>query len=376
MSDARVIALAGNPNSGKTTLFNRLTGLRQRVGNYPGVTVEKKSGAIALKNGNATIIDLPGTYSLVARSRDESIAFDVITRDKPSLVVVVLDASNLERNLYLALQILELGRPVVIALNMIDVAEGLGLSIDAKALSDALGVPVVPIVAANGTGVDALIEALNRSPVPPTPRVWSLDAHGEEVLGELAGKMNGSPGEASWLIATVAAARDAGTLGTAEDPFKTERSLVDHVQSKLQNGASAIPGQMIEARYAAIGALSKKAISRVRPKSRTLTDRVDGILLHRVLGPLALVLVLGVVFQSIFTWAEPLMDLVEGTFAGLGEFLGSHLPEGALRGLLVDGVIAGVGAVLVFIPQIAFLFFLLGVLEDSCLLYTSPSPRD
>ncbi len=368
------IAIAGNPNSGKTTLFNRLTGLRQRVGNYPGVTVEKKTGELALSpTSRADVIDLPGAYSLVARSRDEAVAFDVITGRRgapPDLVLIVLDASNLERNLYFALQVLELGRPAVVALNMIDVADDLGLRIDAAAVERALGVPVVPISAAKNTGIDTLTAALGRAlaaRTTPAPRAWAVDAAGEAVLGELTARLS-SVGEATWLLATVAAARDAGTLGTPDDPLHDLPALAPvarDVSAKLGNGASTLPAAVIEARYQTITALTGAAVSRVRPATPTLTDKVDAILLHRALGPLVLVLVLAVVFQTIFTWAEPLMDLIEGTFGALGALAAAHMAEGPLRELTVNGIIAGVGSVLVFIPQIALLFLLLGLLEDS-----------
>lgn len=372
-----VVAIAGNPNSGKTTLFNRLTGLRQRVGNYPGVTIERKTGDATLPGGtHVELVDIPGTYSLVARSREEGIAFDVITgrhSAPPDLVLIVLDASNLERNLYFALQILELGRPAMIVLNMIDVADSLGLAIDASVLSQALGVPVVPVSASKGTNIDTLTATLARalsSNSRPAPRTWRVDDDGERVLGELVTRLGerASLGEATWLLATVAASRDAGTRGTADDPLRAQPALqvvAGELDQKLSNGASALPAAVIEARYQTITELSARAVKQARPRTRTLTDRIDAVLLHRALGPLVLVLVLGVVFQAIFTWAEPLMDFIESSFALLGAGAAERMPEGPLRELVVNGVIAGVGSVLVFIPQIALLFLLLGLLEDS-----------
>ncbi|MCC7380408.1 MAG: ferrous iron transport protein B [Deltaproteobacteria bacterium] len=381
IGEGPVIALAGNPNSGKSTLFNALTGLRQHVGNYPGITVEKKWGTTSLGDLKATVVDLPGAYSLVSRSREEAIAFEVLSGASrglsPSVVVVVLDASNLERNLYFALQVMELGRPVVLALNMIDVAHDLGLEIDHRALAEGLGVPVVPIVASKGEGLDALrtavIEAL-RAAAPPVRR-WQLEPRAEAVLTAVAERLPAADasrveanGRAAWLVATLAAARDAKTLGTHDDPFAEHRELspaLDEAQKHLANGAVGLPTAMIEARYRFVDSIVRRAIKQARPQTRTTTDRVDALLLHRVAGPLIFLLVMALLFQSIFAWAQPMMDAIEGSIGWLGAQLGALLPAGALNALLVDGVISGVGAVLVFIPQIAILFAVIAALEDS-----------
>lgn len=376
-----VIALAGNPNSGKSTLFNALTGLRQHVGNYPGITVEKKWGTTSLGDIKATVVDLPGAYSLVSRSREEAIAFEVLSGASrglsPSVVVVVLDASNLERNLYFALQVMELGRPVVLALNMIDVARDLGLEVDHRALAEGLGVPVVPIVASKGEGLDALraavIEAL-RTATPPVRR-WQLEPQAEAVLAAVAERLPAghgnrveANGRAAWLVATLAAARDAKTLGTHDDPLAEHRDLspaLEEAQRHLANGAVGLPTAMIEARYRFVDGIVKRAIKQARQETRTMTDRIDALLLHRLAGPLVFLLVMALLFQSIFAWAQPMMDAIEGSIGWLGAQIGALLPPGALNALLVDGVISGVGAVLVFIPQIAILFAVIAVLEDS-----------
>jgi ferrous iron transport protein B len=381
MTARGIVALAGNPNSGKSTLFNQLTGLRQRVGNYPGVTVEKKWGEASLGDRSAVIVDLPGTYSLVSRSKEEAIAFEVLSGRtetlNPDVVVIVLDASNLERNLYLALQVMELGRPIVIALNMMDVAEGLGLSIDADRLSARLGVPVVPVVASKGVGVDALkshVAKILADPKRPPERIWRLDAEAEKALEAIAVHLPDQTGriaksaEAAWLLATLAAAQDAATLGTPDDPFQGRGELqkaIDEARARLTNGARTLPSLLIEARYERVGDISREVMKRVRPETKTVTDRIDALLLHRFLGPLVFLAVMTLMFQSIFSWAEPLMDGIEAATSWLGDLAGGVFPEGALRDLVVEGVFAGVGSVLVFIPQIAILFFFIAVLEDS-----------
>ncbi|MFO0723889.1 MAG: ferrous iron transport protein B [Myxococcota bacterium] len=375
-ASAPTIALAGNPNSGKSTLFNKLTGLSQRVGNYPGVTVERKTGRLSLGNKEATVVDLPGTYSLVSRSREEAIALEVLrgkTGPAPDLIVLVIDASNLERNLYFALQVLELGRPAILALNMIDVAEEAGIHIDAEGLSKKLGVPVVKVVAKNGLGVPelkAVIERAIETPHPGFVRQWKLDPESEAHLDAVKAKLpaGANSADAAWLVATVKARDDAQARGTADDPLLNRPELAGAValaEEKLQNGAAHLPASLIEARYHFIDELTDRAIDRKPTAGPTITDRIDAILLHRLLGPVTFALVMLVVFQSIFTWAQPMMDGIESLFGDLGSLIGSRLPEGALKGLLVDGVITGVGAVLVFIPQIAILFFLIGMLEDS-----------
>lgn len=378
MSDATpVVVLAGNPNCGKTTLFNHLTGLRQRVGNYAGVTVEKKWGKTKLGEQEVTVVDLPGAYSLVSRSRDEAIAFSALAGHaedlKPDLTVLVLDASNLDRNLYLGLQVMELGGRVVVALNMMDLAERMGLQIDPGKLQAALGAKVVPIVAAHGQGIDALCQAMRATLAAPAgPRQVPAVTHPELAPIEAALPARGitperRASEASWVLTTLAASSDAETEGTHEDPFENRPDLrvARDAAKALLGEHPELPGQLITQRYELATRLADDATTQKPTTGPDWTARVDRVLLHRVAGPLALLLVTALVFQSIFAWAEPLMDLVEGVFGGLGDALRGVLPEGVLADLLVEGVVAGVGAVLVFLPQIGILFFFLALLEDS-----------
>lgn len=377
-----VVALAGNPNCGKTTLFNKLTGLNQKVGNYPGVTVERRQGSAQLGGKTVTVVDLPGTYSLISRSRDEAIAFEVLTgragEARPEVTVIVLDASNLDRNLYLGLSILELGTPAVIALNMMDVARSVGLQPDAAKLSDQLGVPVVPVVAKTGEGVDALKAALTKAladPQPPPARAWRLSELAEGLIVETTKgvKSNGQSdaareGDAIWLLASLCTADRAGTLETEDDPF-LDISGIDQALSKARVALRQLQGdfavEVIQARYRTANAITAEAVARDESPPPNPTDRIDRILMHPVLGVLIFVTLMAVLFQSIFAWADPLMQGIEGLVGFAQAQVGGWLPQGALRDLILEGIIGGVGNVLVFVPQIAILFLFISVLEDS-----------
>jgi ferrous iron transport protein B len=364
----RRVAVIGNPNTGKTTLFNALTGLSQRVGNYPGVTVEKKTGAL---DEGTLLIDLPGTYSLAAWSPDEMIAVSTLLAGPehggPDLVIVVVDAGNLERTLYLATQVLETGRPVVIALNMVDAAERGGITVDADALSRALGVPVVPTVARSGQGLDALRAAVHETlgrPAPEPPCRWPEPV--EREAGALAARA-GVPmflarralvdqgGAAEALVAA-----QAGPDGGAAVAGARARA-----EAALSGALAAAEARM---RYGWLAPVAAACATR-RPAGRSWTDRIDAVLTHRALGSLALVGVMSTMFLSVFQWAAPLMDLIERGFQGAGELVsralaGTPLAGGLLESLLVQGVLAGVGGVLVFLPQIAILFLFIALLED------------
>jgi ferrous iron transport protein B len=369
-----VVALAGNPNCGKTTLFNRLTGLRQRVGNYPGVTVERRAGRASPGGRDAEVIDLPGTYSLISRSRDEAIAFEVLTGRgadaAPDLAVLVLDASNLDRNLYLALSVLELGRPALVALNMMDLARDAGLEVDPAALAEALGVPVVPIVARTGEGLDALEAAIaTRLAEPPAPaaRAWRLDAADEASIGRVRDALPAGPGadgEAVWLLSSLAATPAGGGGDAPADHLAGLDAARRAARAELDRAKEGLGARVIEARYA-VATAHAEASTRRREAAPSPTDRLDAVLLHPVLGLAVMLAVMAALFQSLFSWAEPLMGLIEGAVAAAQGALRAALPGGALADLLVDGVIGGVGNVIVFVPQIAILFAFLAVLEDS-----------
>ena len=306
------IALAGNPNAGKTTLFNSLTGLKQKVANYPGVTVERKTGVWRLNGKAANLIDLPGLYSLDATSLDEHIARDVITGEqsgipKPDVIVAVVDATNLERNLYLVTQLFEFGIPVVIALTMIDVFEKQKHEIDVEMLSTLLKTPVVPINAKSGRG--------------------------KEELSAKVGEVSGT---------------------NPSVPYLLDKSVDE-------DG----PHGKIFARYNFISSVVQESVWHSDQKQHRISEKIDRVLTHKIFGLVILVAILLVVFQAIFSWASLPMDLLEKGFGSLAGLVRAELPPGILTDLLTDGIIAGVGGVVVFLPQILLLFFFISLLEDS-----------
>jgi ferrous iron transport protein B len=362
---ALTIALAGNPNAGKTTLFNTLTGLRQKVANYPGVTVERKEGAWTLAVGRAParLIDLPGLYSLDAASLDEKIARDVLTGQiaglsAPDVILTVVDATNLERNLYLATQLLEYGRPVVIALTMIDLAERRGIEIDVERLSEALCLPVVPVVAAQRRGIDALAQAVLEADGQAGPGAgWRLSERAEEELRGLSDNEHQAHERH-------AAVRDLYGEELPEDNHR--QRAVEGARARLCELDRNWWQEPLLARYDWIEQVTAQCVRRpVEPKHQTTAEAIDRLLTHKIFGPLILVAVMLLVFQAIFSWASLPMDLIDKGFGTLGEIVRAHMPAGLLTDLLVDGVIAGVGGVLVFLPQILLLFFFITILEDT-----------
>ncbi|MBX7054360.1 MAG: ferrous iron transport protein B [Pyrinomonadaceae bacterium] len=306
------IALAGNPNAGKTTLFNVLTGLKQKVANYPGVTVERKEGPWRLISGEAKLIDLPGLYSLDATSLDEQIAREIITGELPSVprpdaIVAVVDATNLERNLYLVTQLFEFGVPVVVALTMIDVFEKQQHEIDVEMLAALLKVPVVAVNAKSHRGIEELAE-----------KVASVIGTVPEVPYEITANTDGDGSHAK-----------------------------------------------IFARYNFISNAVQESTWHSDQKSHRISDKIDRVLTHRFFGLVILVAILLVVFQTIFSWASLPMDLLEKGFGAFGDLVRAEMPPGILADLIADGIIAGVGGVVVFLPQILLLFLFISLLEDS-----------
>ncbi len=321
-----VVALAGNPNAGKTTLFNALTGLRQKTANYSGVTVERKEGNWIVENETIKLIDLPGLYSLDATSLDEKIARDVLMgklpqTKKPDAIIAVVDATNLERNLYLVTQLLEFGIPVVIALTMIDLAEKQNIEINIKVLSNHLKIPVIPIKASQKKGIEELsIETLKSARSTKVPKTVWLN-NGNEI----------------------------------------DRSNDIHLSLSGNEQAN----KKIFSRYKFISDVYQKAVSPFDDTKPNFSEKIDKILTHKFFGLLILVCLLLLVFQTIFSWASLPMDLLDSGFGALGNFVGNQMSDGILKDLIVDGIIAGVGGVLIFLPQILLLFLFISILEDT-----------
>lgn len=375
------IALAGNPNCGKTTIFNSLTGLRYKVANYPGVTVEKKEGRATLDDvGEITVIDLPGIYSLSGHSLDETIALRVLLgqfahEPLPDLIVAVLDAANLERNLYLTTQLIDLGVPVVVAVNMIDVAELRGISIKREMLSRLLGVPVIGLSANKGKGIAELKEtianALRKGDPSEKDRLLTSSCSGwlqgdssykeaAELIGALECAALGVQGKVSSVL--------VGSLLFSESRTTASAS----VTTRVQEAREALASQGIDCfsyepthRYQWINSMVKRSTAHLSPQNKSWSDRLDGVITHKIWGSIIFVAVMGLIFQSTFLWATIPMDFIRDLFTQLGELVSGFLPDGRVKSLVVDGIIAGVGSVIVFVPQIAILFFFLGLLEDS-----------
>ncbi|MGD0462005.1 MAG: ferrous iron transport protein B [Tepidisphaeraceae bacterium] len=382
------VALAGNPNSGKTTIFNALTGLRQKVANYPGVTVEKKTGRCRLPSGAiANIIDLPGTYSLISRSPDEQLAMEVLRGVRsdlppPDAVIVVVDASNLQRNLYLVSQLIELGRPLVVVLNMMDIAQRRGLNISPERLEKQLGVPVVPVVGHKRRGIDLLKKAVLQARVAPMPD-WPLPREMRDEVARVGGALANHSEEQSRHHSSAIAerlligdrARDLNDIWSREPVA----SLLNKANERL-SALGIDPMQAdIEAHYQWIDSVASASLMPAcqrlmgpgpvldygTSQPPTFTQRADAILVHKFWGLLIFALIMGTLFITIFWLAQPMMNGMQTGILWVGHWLTHALPEGPVKSLLNAGVIAGVGTVIAFVPQIALLFMFLAILEDT-----------
>ncbi|MBI2929416.1 MAG: ferrous iron transport protein B [Verrucomicrobia bacterium] len=377
----RYVVLTGNPNCGKTTLFNALTGLRAKVGNYAGVTVERKEGRLlgSPKDAPITVLDLPGTYSLSPQSLDEQIARDVLFHrlaevPPPNLVVVVVDASNLQRNLYYATQAIELGYPTAIALNMVDVAAENGHEIDARKLAGLLGVPVFPMVASTGPGIAELCEHLLKSAATSNgqparrPLFCDLPPPLARETETVAVQLNGVPPAryTNPLVEALLVVSDEKVLRNNPDFYPSEvSSTVAAARQRLDTAGIDWRSAPIEARYARVAEIQQAVTSETLVDQETFSDRLDRLLTHKVWGVVIFVAIMTLMFESIFSFAELPMKLLEDGVNWIGAQVGHLIPPGDLHSLLVDGVIAGVGAVVVFLPQICLLFLFIGLLEDT-----------
>jgi ferrous iron transport protein B len=362
-ADIRV-ALVGNPNTGKSTLFNVLTGLNQKIGNFPGVTVDKKTGFCDLPDGRrAEIIDLPGTYSLYPKSQDESIVFSILAdRDNglnPDLIVVVIDATNLKRNLLLYTQVADLKIPVIIALNMMDLANKDLISIDINKFAMKLGVPVIPIAARRVTGIDKLKEAISyANKFALQQESIDVTAIAPSIIADISKEL---PTDNPYFALQLAHQHEHLKFLT---PAQSER--IEELE--LEHGFHSQKAQATEtiARYYFINELLAETVTKPQGiQGESTSNRIDRILTHKIFGFVIFIGILLFIFQSIFAWSAYPMDLIANAFVWVQNQLHHLLPAGPATNLLVDGIVAGLSGVMVFIPQIAILFAFISILEDT-----------
>ncbi len=374
-SRTKTVVLAGNPNCGKSTIFNALTGFRQRVGNYPGVTVDRHTGWLRSDLGGPRIeiTDLPGTYSLAANAIDESVVLDALLgqHDKlPDVIINVVDAANLGRNLFFTTQLLELGIPVIVALNMTDIAASRGIDIDVHALTHELGVPVTPVVANRGAGIEALqrmiVSAADSAATHhcasfPECVCAELDGLCRSISANRSGPAQPARAEAMQTLLNPGGYHESRMiarcgLGLAEELAERRRRIASAGESLVEVEARV--------RYAWIDRVVKLVVHDAGSTRASRTERVDRVLTHPMLGLAVFIVVMGACFQSIYAWSQPMMDGIDAIFSLLRSAVGSVLPVGPVQSLISDGIIAGVGAVLVFLPQILVLFLFIALLED------------
>jgi ferrous iron transport protein B len=371
-----VFALVGNPNCGKSTLFNALTGLKQKVGNYPGVTVEKKTGTAYSQHGHAlTVIDLPGTYSLAARSPDEAVTRDVLLgrrtdTPQPDRILCIVDATNLERNLYLVHQILDLGRPVILVVNMMDLATQAGLEIRLGHLEQELGIPVIACEAAHGKGVIELKLAMSRPDLPLSRHAWDVPPAIAPAVAELQASLVANDSKAP-LIARA----EALLLLTDQDAMRVAGStalsartagILEGWKKRWDAEGTDWAGTLVNSRYDVIARFCAELVHRKAVLTGpSVSDRIDSVVTHPVFGWLTLAAVMTLLFLSIFIFAEYPMNFIDAKTAALADWVKSSMPAGELRDLITDGAIAGVGGVVIFLPQILILFFFIGLLEST-----------
>lgn len=358
------VALLGNPNSGKTSLFNQLTGLKQKVGNYPGITVDKKTGVCTLKHGKkASIIDLPGTYSIYPRSDDERVVFqtvyDLNPLTKPDVVIAIVDAVNLKRNLLLFTQVHDMGIPVILALNMMDIAERSGIQINQEKIRKSLKVPVIPINARTGEGVDEIRQALSEYLLVKDDKpYYDTTSFAPELVEEVKKEFNIENNYQAYLL--LHQYKHVQQLSDAQKLF-IENLIQKHSFEINSNQAK----ETID-RYAIINDIIDGSMKVMMDGQQyRFTDKIDRILTHRIWGYLIFTIILGAIFQSIFEWAEYPMDFIDRSFSNLSHNLKDIFPGGPFFDLITDGILPGIGGILMFVPQIILLFLFIAILEET-----------
>ena len=356
------IALAGNPNTGKTSLFNALTGLNQRVGNYPGITVDKKIGYFDLNNNNTVeLIDLPGTYSLNPGSLDEEVVLNILSdkenEDYPDAVVFVADASNLKRNLYFFSQLNDLGIPTILVLNMIDIIERKGISIDIEALSKELNTPIVVLNARKGIGIDKLKDAIEN--IPPTNKHITID------LSKIAPKalpiLKKALNEDNDYIAWVKSVQKSIPMFLPSEDKEAIKKCIDTYNINIER----LKIKETISRYQYVNRILKKIITENKDNDVTITGRIDKITTHKFFGYAIFFSIMFLLFQAIYSWASIPMNFIDLSFSKIAIYISNIIPEGPINSLISEGIIPGIGGIVIFIPQIAILFAFISIMEDT-----------
>lgn len=370
------IALTGNPNSGKSTVFNAITGAKQHVANYPGVTVEKKYGELEYRDYQIMVVDLPGIYSLTAYSMEEIVARDFIIDERPDLVVDIVDASNLERNLYLTVQLMEMGVPLIIALNMVDIASSRGIIIDYRGLSRIMGVPVIPMVARSNKGMDELMDSIIE--IAPKIQSWKplIISYGMDIddaireIEELIKRSNiiDKKYPSRWLAIKYIEHDTQVMEVIKQDPelYAMVQRIFNRIETHLVNTLDEEPESLItDHRYGYITGITRRVMKRKIEDRLNLSDKIDRVLTNRVLGPIFMLLIIYMTYTLTFKISEVPTEWLQHFFSYLKEMVYLLVPEGVFRSLIISGVIDGVGSVFGFVPLTLAMFFAIAILEDS-----------
>lgn len=381
MKKQLTVALAGNPNAGKTTIFNNLTGARQHVGNYPGVTVEKKEGYVSFGQYDIKVIDLPGTYSLTSFSLEEVVARNVLLDEEIDVVVNVVDATNLERNLYLTAQLKELGQPLVVALNMMDMAKAKGIDYDHVLLSQLLGDRVLPVVGTKNQGINELLDAIIMTAEGKSGLLEKLMRYSDIIENQIQSLEELIPSNLyidralsdkrrnvlqRWFaIKLLEKDKDILTLMKGQDSYKEIIQQLESSRQVLEQAGQELEMAMVEGRYAYVRGACRESQRLTLVEHIDITEKIDNILLHRVLGLPIFLGLMWVLFQLTFTLGALPMEWIDAGFKLVGDMISSLMPDGLLKSLLIDGIIGGVGGVMVFLPNILLLFLGIAFLEGT-----------